>query len=155
MFDLTNRESVLSTLAESSLVSDIHQEDPANDVALAECALLGALSPEELNELSENSKELEQLESEGLISEATKTIIKFNKKDQMKRATAQAVLIIAKEKNDRDFNKLVRVWKMRKALLTKLDKKYHSQAVARAKQMVKNMNKSKSASAKKVAKRTA
>lgn len=155
MFDLTNRESVLSALAESSLVSDIHQEDPANDVALAECALLGALNSEELDNLSENTSELEQLQAEGLISEATKTIIKFNKKDQLKRATAQAVLIIAKEKNDRDFNKLVRVWKMRKALLTKLDKKYHTQAVARAKQMVKNMNKSKSSAAKKVAKRTA
>lgn len=153
MFDLMNRESVLDAFYnENATVGDLTVQDPENDVLIAESLFTSNLSSEELAALCEDSSQMAQLVDEGILSE--KSIVKFDKKAKLSRAESQAVLIIAREKKDRDFNKLIRVWKMRKFLLEKLTKKYGTQAKARAKQMVKNMGKSKSQTAKKVAKKS-
>ena len=150
MFDITDPKSIMNFLHESSDVSGetnidaleegtIYEENPEFDVELAEAVFMNTLTPEELSELSENSAEMSRLVDEGLLSE--KTIVKFDKKAKTERATQQAVLQIAREKKDRDFNKLIRVWKMRRALIEKLNKKYWSQAKARAKKMVNKAKK--------------
>ena len=162
MFDITDPKSIMNFLHESSDVSGetnidaleegtIYEENPEFDVELAEAVFMNTLTPEELSELSENSVEMSRLVDEGLLSE--KTIVKFDKKAKTERATQQAVLQIAREKKDRDFNKLIRVWKMRRALIEKLNKKYWSQAKARAKKMVNKAKTSKVPSSKKVAAR--
>lgn len=162
MFDITDPKSIMNFLHESSDVSGetnidaleegtIYEENPEFDVELAEAVFMNTLTPEELSELSENSVEMSRLVDEGLLSE--KTIVKFDKKAKTERATQQAVLQIAREKKDRDFNKLIRVWKMRRALIEKLNKKYWSQAKARAKKMVNKAKTSKAPSSKKVAAR--
>ena len=162
MFDITDPKSIMNFLHESSDVSGetnidaleegtIYEENPEFDVELAEAVFMNTLTPEELSELSENSVEMSRLVDEGLLSE--KTIVKFDKKAKTERPTQQAVLQIAREKKDRDFNKLIRVWKMRRALIEKLNKKYWSQAKARAKKMVNKAKTSKAPSSKKVAAR--
>ena len=98
-------------------------------------------------------KQIFYLIDKDLLSE--KVIVKFDKKAKLNREEKLAVLTIAKEKKDRDFYKLVRVWKMRKLLLDKLNKKYGSQAKTRAKQMIKKQSSSRSTTGKKVAKRAA
>ena len=150
MFDLNDKSSILNAFLDES--TGIHQEDPELNIQLAEAMFMSALTQEELQELTENTKEMNTLIEEGILSE--KTIVKFDKTAKLSKAESQAVLIIAREKNDRDFFKLVRVWKMRKILKDKLEKKYGSQAKARAKQMIRNSAKSKSKTANKVAKRT-
>lgn len=149
MFDLTNRDSIIQTLNEEA--ETIYQQDPENDIALAEALFMSTLSSEELEALTENTRELAELCDLGILSE--KSIVKFDKKAKLKRAEAQACLMIAREKKDRDFNKLLRVWKMRKFLLDRIYTRYIGQARGRARQMVKNVGKAKGSTAKKVVKR--
>ena len=150
MFDISDKESILEAFYNDD-ETGLSQENPENNITLAEAMFIESLNPEELESLANNPSEMATLVEEGILSE--KTIVKFDKKAKLSRAESQAVLLIAKEKKDRDFNKLIRVWKMRKALLDKLEKKYSSQAKQRAKKMVKNTAKSKSSTAKKVAAR--
>lgn len=161
MLDLTNRDSILATFLGESVNTkgdeydfeddEIYEEDPEFDIELAEAIFMNSLTPAELTALTEDTHEMGILIEEGILSE--KTIVKFDKKAKLERATQQAVLNIAREKKDRDFNKLIRVWKMRKALLEKLNKKYWTTAKQRGKQMVAKTAKSKSPTAKKVAAR--
>ena len=167
-FDLNNKSSIMNFVNEGCKKSnegckdydddydddendDICIEDPENNIKLAEGMFLANLNPDELRDLCENTKEMNTLIEEGILSE--KTIVKFDKNAKLSRAESQAVIAIAREKKDKDFNRLIRCWKQRKILLERLNKKYGSQAKIRAKQMIKNANKSKSPTAKKVAKR--
>ena len=159
MFDLNDKNSIMNFMNENSGYEDdynenydISMEDPENNIKIAEAMFLEALNPDELQELTENTSEMNTLIQEGILSE--KTIVKFDKKAKLSRAEAQCELMIAREKKDRDFNRLIRSWKVRKILLERIHKKYGAQAKVRAKQMVRNSAKSKSPTAKKVAART-
>lgn len=149
-FDLFDKDSMVGFLNMNEDVGLI-QESPENNILLAEAILSDALNSEELSALCEDSAQLAMLQDENLLSE--KSIIKFDKAAKLKRAEAQACIIIAREKKDRDLNKLLRVWKMRKLLLDRLFKKYGNSAKQRAKLMVRNMSKSKSPAVKKAAER--
>lgn len=112
----------------------LSEEDPENDAMIAEAFLIeslgtGALMEQFLNEDAANFVKL------GVLSE--KSIVRLDKYAKLSRAESQAVFAIAKEHNDRDYRKLVTIWKMRKILISKLEKKYANQARQRAKQMVK------------------
>jgi hypothetical protein len=65
----------------------------------------------------------------GILSE--RTIVKMDKFANKNRDLKKAVLVIAREKNDPAFKKLVVVYKMKKKLIGILVKKYGSQAKAR------------------------
>lgn len=151
--DLFNENSISDALNGDLLNENtgIYTENPDNDILLAESILTSTLSSEELEALSENTEELSILQDENILNE--KSIIKFDKNAKLKRAEAQAVILIARERNDRDLNKLLRVWKMRRILLDRLKSKYLNAARARAKKMIRNMGKSKSNTAKKASKR--
>lgn len=155
MLDLNDRDSIINSFMNESGSFGFHTEDPENDLLLAEALFQSELTGEELADLTENTSEMGALIQNGILSE--RSIVKFDKKAKLSRLEAQAVLIIAKEKKDRDFNKLIRVWKMRKFLLDKLNKRYASQAKARARQMLSKTNsmKSQSTAAKKVVSRQA
>ena len=161
MFDLNDKNSIINTFLGENTSNDdyldegmgLYEEDPENDIALSEAMFMSYLNADEIDELCENSAELNYLIDKDLLSE--KVIVKFDKKAKLNRAEKLAVLTIAKEKKDRDFYKLVRVWKMRRLLLEKLNKKYGSQAKTRAKQMIKKQSSSRSTTSKKVAKRAA
>ena len=107
------------------------------------------LSYDELETLAENKEELAILMDENILNE--KSIVKFDKPAREKRLEAQSIIVIARERGDRDLNKLLRVWKMRKILLDRLKKKYGNAAKQRARQMMRNFGKSKSKTANRVA----
>ena len=151
--DIFSEASIMGVL-NGDLLSEgagIYQENPENDIILAESILEATLSSDELEALCENTSELALLQDENILNE--KSIIRFDKNAKLKRAESQAIIIIAREKKDRDLNKLLRVWKMRKILLERLRRKYYNAAKARAKQMVRNLGKSKSNTAKKASNR--
>ena len=150
MFDLNDKESILEAFnneRDSSLI----QENADNNIILAECLFMDNLTSQELSELCEDANEMANLINEGILQE--KTIVKLDKNAKRSRAEAQAELIIAKERKDRDLNKLVRVWQMRNQLLEKIHRKYGSQARTRAKEIMRNTGKSKTRTGKKVAAR--
>lgn len=150
--NIFDQESMLQALnINESTDAGIINEDPANNIILAEAIMSSTLSTEELESLCEDKDQLAILMNEDILSE--KSVIKFDKAAKLKRAEAQACIVIAREKKDRDLNKLLRVWKMRKLLLDRLFKKYGNAAKQRAKQMVRKMGSSKSTVAKKAAKR--
>lgn len=112
----------------------IAEEDPEHDAMIAEAFLQDVLGRGALMEqfLSEDASNFVKL---GILSE--KSIVRLDKYAKLSKAESQAVFAIAKEHNDRDYKKLVTIWKMRKILIGKLEKKYANQARQRAKQMVK------------------
>ena len=74
--------------------------------------------------------------NEELLSE--KSIIKFDKKAKRKHATNKAAVIIAKEHNDKDFKKLIKVYKMKNMLLGRIFKKYGNKAKIRVRENERN-----------------
>lgn len=150
-FNILDKESMLGCLNMVNEDAGIIPEDPMNNIILAEAILTDALNPEELSQLCEDDSQLALLQDENFLSE--RSIIKFDKAAKLKRAEAQAAIIIAREKKDRDLNKLLRVWKMRRLLLDRIFKKYGNAAKQRAKQMVRKMSNSRSPVAKTAAKR--
>lgn len=110
---------------------DIEGDD---DDIIMESIIQEALSNNELEQFLESGA-ADALVRMGILSE--KSIVRLDKTAKKSRAETQAMLVIAKEKGDRDFKKLMTVWKLRKFLLAKLEKKYASQAKQRAKEMQK------------------
>lgn len=147
--DIFDRQSLLNIALNEG--ANIVAEDNLDETLLYESAIFNALTEEELNALLEDTQELETLKDEGLLSEKVQ-IIRISKEGQLKRLEGQALLVIARDKKDKDFLRLVKVWKMRRFLLDKLRKRYGSQAKIQAKKMQKALTRSKSNVAKKVAK---
>lgn len=115
-----------------------------NDEALqliAEAVLCEQLSNEEIQELTESRDVTRELVDMGIVQE--KTIVRLDKKAKISRATMQAIFQIAKEKNDRDYRKLVTIWRMERLQEAKLRKKYYALALKRAKLAVAQMGKHK------------
>lgn len=149
--DLTDKNSILSAFEDTDESTDIFEENPENNLILAEAMFIDNLTSQEIEELNEDSKQLSQLVDEEILAE--KSIVKLDKKAKTRKVETQAEILIAKERGDRDFNKLVRLYKMKRIILEKFHNKYGAQARARAKKMMKRSAKSKSPYAKKVAAR--
>jgi hypothetical protein len=152
MFDLFNESSIMENLNITSESNVIHQEMPENNILLAEAIIKDTLTPDELQALCENTAEKELLFSEGILSEVS--IMKFDKAAKLKKYEGIALIAIAREKKDRNLNKLIRIWKMRRFILDDWRKKYGTEAKRRANEMLRNFGKSKSTTAMTAVKRT-
>lgn len=128
---------------------NIGAEIPENDAIICEAILMDNLTQEELTALAESKTDCNILMNEQILQE--RNIVKLDKYAKKDRAFTQSVLAIAREKNDRDFKKLITVWKMKKYLVAKLKKKYKTQAEQRVRANMRKMSASKSPVAKKVA----
>ena len=62
----------------------------------------------------------------------------------MNKAYKMAIFQIAKEKGDRDFKKLLTLWKLERFIEKKLEKRYAAQANQLAKQAMKKSKNTKS-----------
>jgi len=131
MIDLTQITSILNESGIEGLTAQLTEADPENDVLISEAILQDELTEEELSEFLQ-SPEYDEAVALGMLSE--KTIVRFDKTAKLSRAESQAILAIAREKGDRDFKKLITIWKVRKHLLDKLTKKYRGQAASRVRQ---------------------
>jgi hypothetical protein len=107
-----------------------------------EMILIEGLTDEELEEFLGNSEDVNTAIGENLLTE--RTIVRLDKKAKLSKAIKSAEFAIAKEKSDRDFKKLVTIWKMERFLEAKIHKKYYNEAVRRAKKQQQEAAKSRS-----------
>ena len=129
-------------------------EEISNDSLslITEAAIIDACTDEELLAFLESNTEINAMLRQEVLLE--KSIVRLDKKARLSKAHSMAVFTIAKEKNDRDYKKLVTLWRMERILEQKLYKKYSSQALTRAKASMKKIAKAPSAIAKKVVNKT-
>lgn len=136
---------------DEELTEEEEKKKEENDELIAEELIKECLNCEELSEFLQNKTEIDALINQGILSE--RSIVRLDKYAKLNRYESQAVLAIAREKNDRDFKKLLTIWKMRKFLLNKLNKKYGPQAKTRARQNMKKVKKTNTGIAAKILKK--
>jgi hypothetical protein len=73
-----------------------------------------------------------------------RSIVRLDKEARKNRAYKMAIFQTAKEKGDRDFKKLLTLWKLERFLEGKLEKRYAAQAKQLAKNALKKAKATKS-----------
>jgi hypothetical protein len=116
---------------------------------ITEAILMEGLSSDEMEDFLESYRDVNTAVSEGIVQE--KTIIKLDKKAKLSKAQKAAIYTVAREKKDKDFIKLLKVWRMERLLKGKLRKKYTNEAARRAKKAMSKAGSSKSNMVKKAA----
>lgn len=119
-------------------IMKISQDDA---MLVAEAALCDVLSNAELAELTEAADVCRELVEMGVVTE--KSIVRLDKKAKISRAYKTAIFTIAREKKDPLFKKLVTTWRIERTLEAKLMKKYHTEAMKRAKVSVAKLGSGK------------
>ena len=112
-------------------VSDVTGVSEEATQLVAEAAIADTLTDTEIEELVESADVCKDMVSNGIVME--RSIVRLDKKAKISRAYKTAVFTIAREKKDPKFKKLLTVWKMERTLEAYLMKKYHAEAMKRAK----------------------
>lgn len=132
---------------------EINEYDAATEAEamIIESAMLDTFSSEELESLTENTYDLGKAVNEDILVE--RSIVRLDKQAKKNKAFKMAVFQIAKEKNDRDFKKLMTIWKLERFLEGKLVKRYSAQAEQLAKKSLKKAKNTKSKAVQKATKK--
>lgn len=122
----------------------INEFDNETEVSalIVECAILDTFSSDELESLTENTYDLGKAINEDILVE--RSIVRLDKEARKNRAYKMAIFQTAKEKGDRDFKKLLTLWKLERFLEGKLEKRYAAQAKQLAKNALKKAKTTKS-----------
>lgn len=122
----------------------INEYDNETEVSalIVECAILDTFSNEEIEMLTENTYDIGKAINEDILVE--RSIVRLDKNAKKNKAFKMAVFQIAKQKGDRDFKKLMTVWKLERFLENKLTKRYQAQANQLAKESLKKAKNTKS-----------
>lgn len=132
---------------DGEIIDNFENENEASSMVI-ECALMDTFSNEEINDLLENNMyDLDKACNEGVLCE--RTIVRLDKRAKKTKAEKMAEFQIAKEKNDRDFKKLLTIWKLERFLEEKIHKRYGAQAKTLAKKKLKEAKNTKSKAVKK------
>ena len=126
----------------NGLVVDEFDSETQASVLIVECAIMDTYSNEELEGILENTYDIGKAVNEEYLEE--RTIVRLDKAAKKSKAEKMAVFQIAKQKGDRDFKKLLTVWKLERFLEAKLEKRYAAQAKTLAKETLKKAAQSKS-----------
>lgn len=119
------------------------EESDESTAMITEAAILDAYSTDELSDIMENHVgDLNKAVNEDVLME--RSIIRLDKAAKKSKAEKMSIFQIAREKKDRDFKKLLTVWKLERFLEEKLTKRYGAQAKVLAKKKMKDASKSKS-----------
>lgn len=102
---------------------DFTVEERAN---IYEQSILESCSPEEIREFLEDSAAVNEAIRQEVVTE--RNIVRLDKKTKLSHAQKMAEFELAKKKNDRDFRKLLTVWRMERELEAKIHRKYGQQA---------------------------
>ena len=123
---------------------EIYDYDNDSEVSsmIIECAILDTFSTEEIESLTENTYDLGKAVNEDILVE--RSIVRLDKEAKKNKAFKVAVFQVAKEKGDRDFKKLLTIWKLERFLEGKLVKRYSAQAKQLAKETMKKAKNTKS-----------
>mgnify|MGYP003290437163 CR=1 FL=1 len=124
------------------LVINEYDSVTENTALIIECAILDTFSSEEIESLTENTYDLGKAVNEDILVE--RSIVRLDKEAKKNRAQKMAIFQIAKEKGDRDFKKLLTLWKLERFIEKKLEKRYSAQAKQLAKEALKKSKMSKS-----------
>lgn len=141
--------SILNTLAKGGTIVEestepefVSEQDMSNLMAIV---LEETCTDEELEELKEAF-------TNGVIQFTPveeRSIVKLDKKAKKEKAYRLALYQVAKENNDKNYEKLVTLWKAEKILEQKIERRWHTKAQARMKEMIKQSSQSKSPTVKK------
>ena len=123
------------------VIEEFDNETQASSL-IVECAIMDAYSNEELEGILENTYDIGKAVNEQYIEE--RTIVRLDKAAKKSKAEKMAVFQIAKQKGDKDFKKLLTVWKLERFLENKLEKRYAAQAKTLAKETLKKAKQTKS-----------
>ena len=121
---------------------DEYDNETEVNAMIIECAIIDAFSSEELEAMTENTYDLGKAINEDILVE--RSIVRLDKEAKKSRAFKMAIFQSAKEKGDRDFKKLLTLWKLERFIEAKLEKRYAAQAKQLAKQAMKNSKNTKS-----------
>ena len=123
---------------------EINEYDNETEVSslIIECAILDAFSNEEIESVTENTYDLGKAVNEDILVE--RSIDRLDKEAKKSRAYKMAIFQVAKEKKDRDFKKLMTLWKLERFIEDKLEKRYAAQAKQLAKESMKKAKSTKS-----------
>lgn len=137
-----------------SFENNYETEEMSNEslALITEAAMLDALTEEELDAFLESSSDVNAMLRQEVLME--KSIVRLDKKAKLSRAHKMAIFTMAKEKNDRDYKKLITIWRMERVLEAKLYKKYSNQAMTRAKASLKKIAKAPTMVTNKLVKQT-
>ena len=123
------------------IINEFSNETEVNAL-LVECAILDTFSSEEIESLTENTYDLGKAINEDILVE--RSIVRLDKEAKKNKAYKMAIFQVAKEKGDRDFKKLLTLWKLERFIEKKLEKRYFAQAKQLAKQAMKKSKNTKS-----------
>jgi len=123
------------------IINEYDNETEVNSLII-ECAILDTFSSEEIESLTENTYDLGKAINEDILVE--RSIVRLDKEAKKNKAYKMAIFQIAKEKGDRDFKKLLTLWKLERFIEAKLEKRYSAQAKQLAKQAMKKSKNTKS-----------
>ena len=124
------------------LLIDEYDNGTEASAMIIECALLDEFSNEEIETLTENTYDLGKAINEDILVE--RSIVRLDKEAKKNRAYKMAIFQVAKEKGDRDFKKLLTLWKLERFIEQKLEKRYFAQAKQKAKEAMKKAKMTKS-----------
>ena len=127
---------------DKGLIIDEYDNETEVSALIIECAILDVFSNEELESLTENTYDLGKAVNEDILVE--RSIIRLDKEAKKNRAYKMAIFQCAKEKGDRDFKKLLTIWKLERFLEGKLEKRYAAQAKQLAKKAIAKAKATKS-----------
>ena len=127
---------------DNGLIINEYSNETEVNALLVECAILDTFSNEEIESLTENTYDLGKAINEDILVE--RSIVRLDKEAKKNKAYKMAIFQIAKEKGDRDFKKLLTLWKLERFLEAKLEKRYAAQAKQLAKQAMKKSKNTKS-----------
>jgi hypothetical protein len=124
------------------LIINEYDNETEATALIIECAILDTFSNEEIESLTENTYDLGKAINEDILVE--RSIVRLDKEAKKNKAYKMAIFQVAKEKGDRDFKKLLTLWKLERFLENKLEKRYAAQAKQLAKQAMKKAKTTKS-----------
>ena len=132
-------------------VGHIVEEEEISTEAMAYIieAAIADLPEEEISMFLESETEQSAAMEENVLLE--RTIVRLDKAAKLSKAGKMAIFTVAKEKNDPDFKKLMKIWEMERFLEAKLEKKYGNEGTRRAKKSMSKASNSKSKTVKKAA----
>ena len=123
--------------------SNVSEEPTMESTALInEAILMEGLNVDELEELLESAHELNDLIDNEVVME--RSVIRLDEKAKLSQAYMASLFTIAREKGDKQFKKLMTVWRIERNIEEYLKKRYGVEATRRAKQLRNTARASKS-----------
>lgn len=140
--------SILDRIASGNMVVESVEPEYVSE---SDMATLMAIALEEVCNEEELEELKESMEAGTILTPVEeRSIVKLDNKAKKQQAYKAALYMVAKENKDANYEKLVTLWKAERELEARIEKRWHSKATSRMKQLVKEASKSKSDTVKKI-----